>query len=77
MLATSCHLHAGIDNWHVTRTEENYVEYFKEQKDKVVYLTADSSCELETLDPESIYVIGGMVDHNMYVGGCILGHDWP
>lgn len=33
---------------------------------QLVYLSADSEEELETLSPEEIYIIGGIVDHNRH-----------
>lgn len=35
-------------------------------REKVVYLTADSDAELLELNPEETYVIGGIVDKNRY-----------
>ena len=32
--------------------------------DKIVYLTGDAEEELEEFDPEEVYIIGGIVDHN-------------
>lgn len=50
----------------------SYVKFFKHDEDflsifdkeRVVYLTPDSENVLDTIDPESIYVMGGIVDHN-------------
>lgn len=33
---------------------------------QLVYLSADSEEELDTLSPEEIYIIGGIVDHNRH-----------
>ncbi|KAG2492323.1 hypothetical protein HYH03_009274 [Edaphochlamys debaryana] len=70
--ATATKMISGIDNWHVTRTEQHYSELFAapEQRQQLVYLTADSEVELEELDPAKVYIIGGMVDHNRYKGLC-------
>lgn len=35
---------------------------------QVVYLTADADEELQTLDPSTLYVVGGIVDRNRYKG---------
>ena len=54
----------------VTVTSESYVEFHKEKKDRLVYLTADSDVEIGRLCPEDIYVIGGIVDRNRHKGIC-------
>ncbi|KAI5119595.1 hypothetical protein M0805_005765 [Coniferiporia weirii] len=40
------------------------------EKEKVVYLTADASDELEELKEGEIYIIGGIVDRNRYKNLC-------
>ena len=42
--------------------KESYAEVFG--KDRVVYLTSESTHVLETLETSKVYVIGGLVDHN-------------
>ncbi|GAX83780.1 hypothetical protein CEUSTIGMA_g11205.t1 [Chlamydomonas eustigma] len=85
-VANPCHLHLvgfkgdvkeaaerqinGLPNWVVTKTQDSLLHHFSQRKDKLVYLTADSETELDVLDASSIYVIGGLVDHNRYKGLC-------
>ncbi|EDK44166.1 hypothetical protein LELG_02345 [Lodderomyces elongisporus NRRL YB-4239] len=41
-----------------------------ENKDKFVYLTADTEEEVEELKPDHTYIIGGIVDRNRYKNLC-------
>lgn len=58
----------GWKNWNVQLKAENYAEVF--EKNKIVYLTSDSETVLTELDKESVYIIGGLVDHNQHKGIC-------
>ncbi|KAH8830984.1 guanine-1-methyltransferase-domain-containing protein [Flagelloscypha sp. PMI_526] len=44
----------------------NLMSRSKASKESIVYLTADSEVELETLSPEETYILGGIVDRNRY-----------
>ncbi|KAL8447687.1 hypothetical protein Emed_004226 [Eimeria media] len=46
--------------------EEKFAE--KCAEGKAVYLTADAEEELDTLDPSTVYIVGGLVDRNRYKG---------
>lgn len=48
----------------VNFTEKDYHEVF--DKEKIVYLSADSPNILEKLSDDQVYIIGGLVDHNQY-----------
>jgi tRNA (guanine9-N1)-methyltransferase len=39
-------------------------------REQIVYLTAESETVLDDLDPDAVYVIGGLVDHNRLKGVC-------
>lgn len=56
----------GYVNWKATVTAQSYLEHFADCKETLVYLTADSDNELQELDPEAIYIIGGIVDRNRH-----------
>jgi hypothetical protein len=50
---------SGVANWHCTYSEQPYIEHLAEHKEQLVYLTADSSEEMQEVDPSKIYIIGG------------------
>mmetsp|Transcript_18121 Transcript_18121/g.37441 ORF Transcript_18121/g.37441 Transcript_18121/m.37441 type:complete len:274 (+) Transcript_18121:112-933(+) len=58
---------AGFSEWShkaFTCTGEPLEKHFQSKLSSVVYLTSDSENVLETLSPETVYVIGGIVDRN-------------
>lgn len=58
----------GFDKWMVERESRSYIEALQDQKDNLVYLTADAETVLEELDLKKIYIIGGLVDRNRWKG---------
>ncbi|KFQ21339.1 tRNA methyltransferase 10 B, partial [Merops nubicus] len=45
-------------------TEESYLDLFP--LDAIVYLTPDSENVLEDIDPNKVYVLGGLVDESIH-----------
>lgn len=58
----------GFDKWIIEKENRSYMEALNEQKENLVYLTADSESVLDELDPEKYYIIGGLVDRNRWKG---------
>ena len=58
----------GFRNWDLHFREERYDAVFS--SDKIVYLSSEADDVLETLRPDTAYVIGGLVDHNHHKGLC-------
>ncbi|XP_078160438.1 tRNA (guanine(9)-N1)-methyltransferase-like [Carex rostrata] len=58
----------GFDKWLIEKETRPYIEALSDQKENLVYLTADSENVLEELDSKSIYIIGGLVDRNRFKG---------
>lgn len=58
----------GHDKWIIEKERRSYIEAFQEHKDSLVYLTADAETVLQEIDPQKIYIIGGLVDRNRWKG---------
>nr|XP_043616602.1 tRNA (guanine(9)-N1)-methyltransferase [Erigeron canadensis] len=58
----------GFDKWIIDKDSGPYINTFQTQKEHLVYLTADSETMLYDLDPNKIYIIGGLVDRNRWKG---------
>lgn len=58
----------GYENWDLEWHYKQHTEVF--EKDKIVYLTSDSEHVLDKLEEDTIYIIGGIVDHNHQKGLC-------
>ena len=61
---------SGMTNWKITTSGKPYIELLKDQKEELIYLTADSEDTLEELDPKKLYIIGGLVDRNRHKNVC-------
>jgi Trm5-related predicted tRNA methylase len=61
-----CQINDGFPNYFVEQSNSSVLELFSSQTESLVYLTPDSPNTLETLDPEKIYVIGGLVDETTH-----------
>ncbi|XP_019098028.1 PREDICTED: tRNA (guanine(9)-N1)-methyltransferase-like [Camelina sativa] len=58
----------GFEKWFIEKESNCYIQAMADQKDDLVYLTADSDTVLDDLDPKHIYIIGGLVDRNRFKG---------
>lgn len=59
----------GWENWHLKyHFDETHLEAFDNKE--LVYLTSESDVVLEKLEPQNVYVIGGLVDHNHHKNYC-------
>ncbi|KAJ8770476.1 hypothetical protein K2173_017967 [Erythroxylum novogranatense] len=58
----------GFDKWIIEKESQSYIEALQDQKENLVYLTADSETVLDELDPKKVYIIGGLVDRNRWKG---------
>ncbi|XP_071519325.1 tRNA methyltransferase 10 homolog A isoform X1 [Panulirus ornatus] len=58
----------GYRNWDVYFKDEYYMDIFA--KEDIVYLTSESENVITSLDDGKVYIIGGLVDHNVHKGLC-------
>ncbi|XP_030761880.1 tRNA methyltransferase 10 homolog A-like [Sitophilus oryzae] len=60
--------HGGSEKWDVNFHESHYMDIFP--KDRLIYLTSDSTNVIQKLEDDKVYIIGGLVDHNAHKGIC-------
>ncbi|KAK9267437.1 hypothetical protein L1049_009863 [Liquidambar formosana] len=58
----------GFDKWIIEKENRSYIEALQAHKDNLVYLTADAETMLDELDPNKLYIVGGLVDRNRWKG---------
>ncbi|XP_050213334.1 tRNA (guanine(9)-N1)-methyltransferase [Mercurialis annua] len=58
----------GFEKWMIEKESRSYIDAFEDQKESLVYLTADAEDELDELDLKKVYIIGGLVDRNRWKG---------
>ncbi|OVA10819.1 tRNA (guanine-N1-)-methyltransferase [Macleaya cordata] len=58
----------GFEKWLIEKKNRSYIEALQDQKENLVYLTADAETVVDELDPKKIYIIGGLVDRNRWKG---------
>ena len=56
----------NYSNWNISFEPQHFSDAFKENKQDLVYLTAESDNILKELDSTKVYIIGGLVDHNKF-----------
>jgi tRNA (guanine9-N1)-methyltransferase len=61
----------SFDAWKVTQSPLPYMQLLQEDKQDIVYLSADSPNEIQELDPKKVYIVGGLVDRNRHKGVCL------
>ncbi|XP_056375233.1 tRNA methyltransferase 10 homolog B isoform X2 [Hyla sarda] len=53
----------GFVHYLVESTEDSFLDLFP--LETIIYLTPDSDCVLENIDPAKVYVLGGLVDESV------------
>ncbi|XP_070580696.1 tRNA methyltransferase 10 homolog B-like [Ptychodera flava] len=55
-------VNCGFENYLIEMTDKSHLESF--DRSEIVYLTPDSANVLEFLEPDKVYIIGGLVDES-------------
>lgn len=55
------------ERWDIDFNPKHFI-VTESDKEKIIYLTPDSECVLDEINPEFTYVIGGIVDKNRFKG---------
>ncbi|KAL4660919.1 hypothetical protein GN956_G806 [Arapaima gigas] len=58
-----CRMNDGFRDYAIDVTEQSFLELFP--RDSVVYLTPDAEQGRERLEPDKVYVLGGLVDESV------------
>lgn len=54
------------ERWDMQFTEKHFKDVY--DNSKIIYLTPDTDAVLEDVDPDAVYIIGGIVDKNRFKG---------
>lgn len=66
LYAELCRINCGFSLYVIETTDRSIEQHYGEQNlNKISYLSPDAKTQLETLDLESVYVIGGLVDETV------------
>jgi len=60
-----CRINDGFANYIIEKSDKNVESLFVERLDTIAYLSPDAKTNLETLDVNKTYLIGGLVDETV------------
>jgi len=67
-VGTALQTHVGFERWQLGKHPGHFVEVFEDRRHDMIYLSPDAVEVLEEVDPQKIYIIGGIADVNVKKG---------
>lgn len=60
-----CRMNSGFEEYIIDKTDQSIQTYYEHKHEQIAYLSPDASKSLETIDVNTTYIIGGLVDETV------------